>query len=322
VYAHPGNGKSSVKRLADNTFLMLTKTQLIGLFDNTETLVAAYDHFDRLRYANAAFRSAFHVELDEEPSWADIMRRNHALGRGTVISVRDFEAWLLSTLSRRGKTPFRAFETDLVDGRWLWMTEAVQSDGWMLCIATDVTKLRESGRAIRRDRDAAIKVAFTDELTGVANRRFVTARIGELIASTTAPGTRTGCVCILDLDNFKYINDGFGHNAGDNILRDFSMRIQNQVRRSDCFGRIGGEEFVLVLPRTTAEEAQLIVERMLATVRLSRPLSERPDFSYTFSAGIAEARSGDSVNDLYSRADSALYKAKMAGRNRIHLAAA
>jgi diguanylate cyclase (GGDEF)-like protein len=298
------------------------RPQLVALFDHTETLVAAYDHFDRLRYANAAFRAAFHVEAGDEPTWADLMRRNHQLGRGTVISVPDFEAWLLSTSSRRGKTAFRAFETDLADGRWLWMTEAVQSDGWMLCIATDVTKLRESGRAIRQDRDAAIKVAYTDELTGVANRRFVTARIEDLVASASQPDAATGCVCILDLDNFKYINDGFGHHAGDIILRDFSGRIQKQVRRSDCFGRVGGEEFILVLPRTGAEEAQLIVERMLATIRMSRPLPDRPDFSYTVSAGIAEVRPGDGVSDAYGRADAALYAAKLAGRDRIHLAAA
>lgn len=297
-------------------------SQLVGLFDNTDTLVAAYDHFDRLRYANRAFRTAFFVEEGDEPTWAELMRRNRELGRGTVISTSDFEAWLLSTTSRRGKTPFRAFETSLTDGRWLWMTEAVQSDGWMLCIATDVTSLRESGRTIRQDRDAALKVAYTDELTGVANRRYVTARIEDLIASSPAPGNKSGCVCILDLDNFKYINDGYGHHAGDDVLRDFSLRIQAQVRRSDCFGRVGGEEFVLVLPRTTADEAALIVERMLAAIRSSRPLSDRPEFTYSFSAGIAESHPGDKVNDLYDRADRALYAAKMAGRNRIHLAAA
>jgi len=297
-------------------------SQLVGLFDNTDTLVAAYDHFDRLRYANRAFRKTFFVEDGDEPTWAELMRRNRELGRGTVISTQDFEAWLISTTSRRGKTPFRAFETSLTDGRWLWMTEAVQSDGWMLCIATDVTSLRESGRTIRQDRDAALKVAYTDELTGVANRRYVTARIEDLIASSSLPGSKSGCVCILDLDNFKYINDGYGHHAGDDVLRDFSLRIQAQVRRSDCFGRVGGEEFVLVLPRTTADEAALIVERMLAAIRSSRPLSDRPEFTYSFSAGIAESHPGDKVNDLYDRADRALYAAKMAGRNRIHLAAA
>lgn len=297
-------------------------SQLVGLFHQTNTLVAAYDHFDRLRYANPAFRKAFFLEEGDEPTWAELMRRNRELGRGTVISTPDFEAWLISTTSRRGKTAFRAFETSLVDGRWLWMTEAVQQDGWMLCIATDVTSLRENGRTVRQDRDAALKVAYTDDLTGIANRRYVTARIEDLIAHSVVQGSKAGCVCILDLDNFKYINDGYGHHAGDDVLKDFSARVQAQVRRADCFGRIGGEEFVLVLPRTTAEEAGLIVERMLAAIRSSRPLKDRPDFTYTFSAGIAEAHPGDGANDLYDRADRALYAAKLAGRNRIHLAAA
>lgn len=302
---------------------MNLRDQLFDMFEHSGTLVAAYDGFDRLRYANKAFRSAFFLDAYEEPLWPDLMRRNYAAKQGTVISSSDFEAWLLSTTSRRGKIGFRAFETNLFDGRWLWMTETVQSDGWMLCIATDVTKLRESGRSLRQDRDSAIKAAQTDELTGVANRRFVTARINDLLERKLPDaGHCLGCVGVLDLDNFKYINDRFGHQAGDKILRDFSTRVQQQVRRADCFGRIGGEEFVLVLPRTTVQEAELIVERMLATIRTSRPLNERPDFQYTFSAGIAEALPGDTVDDLYARADSALYSAKLAGRNRIQLYAA
>ncbi len=127
--------------------------KLLHLCDHTPTLVAAYDSFDRMRYANQAFRSAFFIDANEMPLWSDLMRRNFYSGRGTVIRERDFEAWLISTLSRRGKTGFRAFGTDLVDGRWLWMTETVQADGWMLCIASDITKLRAHGRAVRQDRD-------------------------------------------------------------------------------------------------------------------------------------------------------------------------
>ncbi|MER8444738.1 GGDEF domain-containing protein [Mesorhizobium sp. M1066] len=291
--------------------------KLFHLYDNTPVLMAAYDDFDRLRYANQAFRSAFFVDKDESPLWSDLMRRNFKAGRGTVVRDPDFETWLISTQSRRGKTGFRQFETDLADGRWLWMTETIQNGGWMLCIANDITKLRSDGRSVRQDRDRAIKASFTDDLTGVANRRFVNARMEEMLQRPGVPG----CVCLLDLDNFKYINDRFGHHSGDIILRDFAVRIQRQVRRSDCFGRVGGEEFVLVLPATSTSEAELIMERMLAAIRKSRPLRERADLGYTFSAGIALALSGDAVADVLSRADTALYSAKMAGRNRIHLAA-
>lgn len=289
------------------------------LHERSEVLVACYDGFDRLRYANPAFRSAFFLDPDETPIWSDIMRRNRALGRGTVIREPDFEKWLISTQSRRGKVGFRAFETDLADGRWLWMTETVQPDGWMLCIASDVTAFRPDERAIRQDRDFAIKASNTDELTGVANRRFVTARCEEMLLQTDPASGTEGCICVLDLDNFKYVNDRFGHQMGDTVLRDFARRIQEQVRRTDCFGRIGGEEFMLVLPSTPIAQAALIVERMLAVVRTARPFIDRPDFGYTFSAGIAAGLPEDTTDRLYRRADEALYLAKIEGRNCIRL---
>ncbi|MEJ8570248.1 diguanylate cyclase [Microbaculum marinum] len=292
--------------------------KLAKLYESTPLLVAVYDSFDRLRYANAAFRSAFFVEPDEMLTFADLMRRNFKARRGTVISVADFEEWLVSTQGRRGKVGYRAFETDLWDGRWFWMTETVRADGWMLCVASDITDLRPDHRAVRQQRDAAIKASYTDDLTGVTNRRFAMARIADMLEHRTGDG-QSGCLAILDLDHFKQINDRFGHHTGDMVLRDFTGLVRRFVRRTDCFGRLGGEEFALVLPDTSEAQAVLIIERILSTVRRSRPLGAQTDLAYTFSAGVAAARTRDTVTDLYARADDALYSAKEAGRNRIHI---
>ncbi|MBP1847357.1 diguanylate cyclase (GGDEF)-like protein [Rhizobium petrolearium] len=291
--------------------------QLLHLSARTETLIAIYDGDDRLRYANNAFRSAYFIEPDETPLWPDLMRRNFELGRGTAIRA-NFEDWLRSTQSRRGKIGYRAFETDLIDGRWFWMTETIEKNGWMLCIASDITTLRAKGRSVRQDRDQAIKASQTDELTGVANRRFVMARIEDMLVA--AQHGNEGCLAVFDIDNFKYINDRLGHHAGDLVLRDFAHRIHQNVRRTDCFGRVGGEEFILVMPETGSEESIAIVERMLSVIRFSRPLPESPDFSYTCSAGIAVCQPEDNVSDLYRRADQALYSAKMSGRDRVRAA--
>ena len=140
------------------------------------------------------------------------------LGRGTVISVPDFEAWVVSAQSRRGKMPFSAFETDLVDGRWLWMTETVDRSGWMLCIANDITHLRADERTLRQDRDFALKASQTDELTGISNRRYMMAQLEAMIRSQPAGGPVNGCISILDIDFFKGINDLYGHQTGDEIL--------------------------------------------------------------------------------------------------------
>ncbi|WP_064707479.1 sensor domain-containing diguanylate cyclase [Rhizobium bangladeshense] len=282
------------------------------------TAMAVYGGDDRLRYANSAFRSAYFIEPEETPLWPDLMRRNFHLGRGTVIRTENFEEWLRSTQSRRGKIGYRAFETDLSDGRWLWMTEAVQSNGWMLCIASDITRLKVHGRTVRQDRDQAIKASYTDELTGVANRRFVMARVEDMLASVRHGSS--GCLAVFDIDNFKHINDRHGHHAGDLVLRDFAHRIHQNVRRNDCFGRVGGEEFLLVMPATGPEDALAMVERMLTVIRFSRPLPASPDFSYTCSAGIAACVPTDSASELYRRADQALYDAKMSGRDRVRAA--
>ncbi|MBX5230924.1 GGDEF domain-containing protein [Rhizobium sp. NLR4a] len=295
-----------------------TIEQLLHLTAQTETLVAVYDGDDRLRYANSAFRSAYFIEPEETPLWPDLMRRNFELGRGTVIRTENFEEWLRSTQSRRGKIGYRAFETDLADGRSLWMTEAVQKNGWMLCIASDITRLKVHGRTVRQDRDQAIKASYTDELTGVANRRFVMARVEDMLAA--ARHGSTGCLAVFDIDNFKRINDRHGHHAGDLVLRDFAHRIHQNVRRNDCFGRVGGEEFLLVMPATGPEDALAMVERMLTVIRFSRPLPDSPDFSYTCSAGIAACVPTDSASELYRRADQALYDAKMSGRDRVRAA--
>ncbi|TCL95693.1 diguanylate cyclase (GGDEF)-like protein [Rhizobium sp. PP-WC-2G-219] len=297
---------------------------LAQLMDGTDVMVSVYDQDDRLRFANGAFRAAWHIEDDERPLWSDLMRRNFAARRGTVISADDFETWLRSVLGRRGKTGFRAFETDLHDGRWLWMTETMQADGWMLCVASDITLLRPDERELRQARDMAIKASETDDLTGIASRRFVMSKLEALVK--TAPSdppvsagqtAAVGCVAVLDIDNFKYINDRFGHSVGDAVLMDFAATIQRLVRKTDVLGRVGGEEFVLVLPNTTTWEAEAIIGRMLAEVRLSRPVLEQVSFRYTFSAGLASARAGDDPADLYRRADLALYAAKMRGRDQI-----
>ncbi|SCB51093.1 diguanylate cyclase (GGDEF) domain-containing protein [Rhizobium lusitanum] len=296
-----------------------TMLQVAQLMEAAGVLVAVYDQDDRVRFTNRAFRSAWFIEEDEYPLWPELMRRNFHAGRGTIIKTDDFESWLLTTLARRGKSGFRAFETDLHDGRWLWMTETMQPSGWMLCVASDITSIRSDERTLRQDRDFALKASQTDELTGIPSRRFVMSKLDELVRSHGGVAEPVGCLAVLDLDNFKYINDRFGHAFGDVILKDFAITLQRLVRRTDIFGRVGGEEFVLILPNTTPDEAEVIVHRMLLAVRQSRPLPEHAGFRYTFSAGIACAVRGDDVGELYRRADLALYAAKMKGRDQISI---
>ena len=293
--------------------------QLARLMEHAGNFVAVFDPEDRLRFANRAFRAAWFVSDGEDLLWSDLMRRNYHARQGTVIAAADFESWLRSTQARRGKNGFRAFETDLHDGRWLWMTETMQPDGWMLCVASDISSIRADERALRQDRDFAIKASQTDELTGLPSRRYVMGKLGELVGSPGEADGDVGCLAVLDIDNFKYINDRFGHGVGDAVLKDFAITIQRHVRKTDILGRVGGEEFMLILPATTMADAETIVQRMLVAVRHSRPVSEQASFRYTFSAGLAWIARSDDPGDVYRRADLALYAAKMRGRDQISI---
>lgn len=155
--------------------------------------------------------------------------------------------------------------------------------------------------------------SFTDELTGVANRRFVMSRVEEMLRWSAAETSRPGCLAILDIDNVKAVNDLHGHHIGDQILQGFAHAVNLNVRRTDCFGRVGGEEFVIVMPRTSSAEASLVLERILLLVRSLTPLPSRPDFNCTFSAGIDQIEGDDVALSLYARADKALYAAKGLG---------
>ncbi len=290
--------------------------QLFALQQGSPLLVALFDPQDRLSYANPAFRQAYKLAPEALPLWADIMRANHAASEGALIEAADIEVWLLSVQSRRGKLPYRAFEADLWDGRWLWVTETRHPDGWLLCVASDITHLRQDSRALRQAHDRALQAAHTDALSGISNRRHGM----QLLQQALADGESWPlCVAMLDIDHFKRINDELGHAAGDRVIQDLARQLQASTRREDGCARLGGEEFLLVLPAAARAQAGAIVERLLSQVRLARPLAEHPERGYTCSAGLAEAQWGESAEALLKRADQSLYRAKQRGRDRLEL---
>jgi diguanylate cyclase (GGDEF)-like protein len=292
--------------------------KLLHLHQQTPVLVSIFDEQDRLQYANPAFCQAYNVAAHERLSWADIMRRNHRERVGARVMSLDIDGFLTSAQSRRGKRPFRAFETDLWDGRWMWMTETLH-DGCMLCIASDITHVRADERLLREDRDRAVRAARSDELTGAGNRRQLFDQLQTWSDESSNSSRSPGCVVLIDLDQFKNINDLHGHPAGDAVLKDFVHRVQALLRRQDSLGRIGGEEFMLLLPEMTTAEAANVVRRLMQGTATARPLDKAPEMGYTWSAGVAEFNRSDTVQTAYEKADTALYQAKKSGGNQVQV---
>lgn len=157
-------------------------------------------------------------------------------------------------------------------------------------------------------------LAHTDELTGLPNRRDILNRLGNLLRASEPQAC---AVLIADLDHFKPINDQFGHLIGDEILRAVALALNATVRAPACVGRIGGEEFLILLPDTALSDAILVAERLREQIQAIDATRWFADRRITASFGLTTAVAGDSVSTMLRRADEALYEAKDAGRNRV-----
>jgi len=172
---------------------------------------------------------------------------------------------------------------------------------------------------LRTNLDRSLEAAVTDPLTGLHNRRYMTGQLNVLVARAVKDGQPVAAL-VLDIDHFKRINDGFGHDAGDEVLKEFAVRLASNVRAVDLPCRHGGEEFVVIMPETTVEAAQRIAERIRLHVSGTpfRVANGRQILTVTISIGVAATTGkGDTPSGLIKRADEALYEAKASGRNKV-----
>jgi diguanylate cyclase len=170
-----------------------------------------------------------------------------------------------------------------------------------------VNRAASAAEARMRALDLASK---EDMLTGVRNRRGFIADIADFL-----PQERRGTIALIDLDQFKAVNDRFGHDEGDRVLRDFAARLSSELRRGDLVARWGGEEFAVLFRGATEEEAGRVLTRVGQRL-IATPLIVRDGQALTFSAGICRF-GGEALDEVLLCADKALYEAKQTGRNRI-----
>lgn len=189
-------------------------------------------------------------------------------------------------------------------------------------VTTQIRRYRYTER-LRTSVRASMEMAVTDVLTGLHNRRYLESHLPHEIEHAVNRGKLLS-VLVLDVDFFKSVNDTYGHDAGDRVLKELAGRLRSSLRSSDLACRTGGEEFVVVLPDTNLQTAERVGERVRKIVA-GKPFLAAPGcyLSVTVSLGVASlAGVDDSAEDLLKRADQALYRAKRDGRNRVSLAAA
>jgi two-component system, cell cycle response regulator len=169
-----------------------------------------------------------------------------------------------------------------------------------------------------------VEAAIVDPLTGLHNRRYMLSHLTKLVSEGVSMG-QSFALMILDIDHFKMVNDSWGHDGGDEVLKEFSARIRKSIRGVDMACRAGGEEFVILLPETEPHIARIVAERIRVKIeRQPFPIyGGKKYINITASVGVAGYQTGSTTADaLMKKADEALYKAKREGRNRVMDAAA
>ncbi|WP_421857836.1 GGDEF domain-containing protein [Oricola sp.] len=294
-------------------------TKINELID-TKGTIDAYDvdqiHLEHLSVTEAERRQqdAFTFHLDKEMD--STLRRVQA----HLASSQSYSGSLQRTAAGLSQTSTPSQVVEAVD---MLLRENAKMRDETVKLTTSLEQTRAQVRKLRFSLEKSREKEMRDPMTDLANRRFFEIRLPREIAEVERSGAPL-CLAMVDLDNFKRINDNFGHLVGDDVLRHFAKILRKNIRGHHLAARYGGEEFVLVFPLTDLKAARKILEsvmRELAESNLVLTDGKNPIGKVTFSAGLAQLNSSESAKGLVSRADAKLYEAKQTGRNRILCAA-
>ena len=296
--------------------------------------VCLSDAEDRVRYVNGAFSTRFFGQPRDIPfGFVDALADAIRVGRGIKLTTLPLEAFVARVRERRASSRERFdFAVDMTDGSWWWVNDHKLPNGWLLAVASDISGIKDEEFRLRHAHAAALKSAQTDFLTGLANRRHGFER-AEAAVTDFRENRLPLSIALIDIDHFKRINDTYGHDVGDRVLVHCADTLARSIGPQDQISRIGGEEFLVVMPGISAARAERRLEQVLLRFSPLRgdplrgdPLGDDPTRDstdqgppYTVSAGVTSAHPADSLKDLLHRADVALYAAKAKGRHRVEL---
>lgn len=298
-------------------------------------LIVEDDAVTRARLAFLLRKNAYQVELaeDGDEGWAlfrdgyyPIVLTDWSMpglsGPELCRRIRGYEGDLYTYLILiTGKSEKSNIALGLEAGADDYVTKPFDSGELIARLRTGrrILDLQASMREVQRQLH---ELASRDGLTGVLNRRALEERLTEAFHFFQRRGPQLS-IAMLDLDHFKHINDTYGHQAGDDVLKEAARRVNDVVREYDAIGRYGGEEFMVLLPDTPSEEASLIAERIRSAIaHTAITTRDGGSIDVTVSVGVATIGHGfqGHLKDVIEAADAALYRAKRAGRNRVERA--
>ena len=222
---------------------------------------------------------------------------------------------MFAELRKQGRVLGRELQLKNRNGQFFWVIVSAVKMEWfgkpvVMVAINDISARKKMEEELQR-------LATTDTLTGILNRRQFFILAEQEVERSRRYG-RTLALLLYDIDHFKQVNDTFGHQAGDIVLRELAKLVHEQLRRNDIEGRVGGEEFAVLLPETTISEAVVLAERIRGIIENFAINIGETSLHITASFGVTAVKENDvALDSIYKRADSALYEAKNTGRNRV-----
>ncbi len=283
--------------------------------------VGVYDQNDIMVFCNDTVAHIMGYEGSEAigRSFEENLRHSWLTGAGVIADGGDVDGMVQRAKESMKTQGFSTFESDTISGEWNQVSRLKTEDGCTFMYSTDITKLKSTENSLRDALRYVKKLAATDSLTGISNRRHFM----ELANKEFNRSKRYGhalSILALDIDHFKLINDNYGHQAGDKVLEAICDCCQTQLRPSDIFGRLGGEEFSILLPESNQNLASVTAQKILDSVASLKVEYEGKVITFTTSVGIAELnRDCADLETLMQFSDQALYNAKGNGRNRLEV---
>jgi diguanylate cyclase (GGDEF)-like protein/PAS domain S-box-containing protein len=320
-------GAALAERDARSEEARLLADQFRAVVENVDKVIFRLDRSARWTYLNPAWEeiTGLTVEASLDHDWAERM---------VTATPGEIESWAQPILTGEVDSSLRLVRFETADNGLRWMELSLQAlrDGAGATIGATGTMRDVDDRkrledhvmlakrqAEERAREAAL-MAATDELTGLANRRAFGRHLERMLDSLSI-GEEHLALAVFDADHFKAVNDAYGHAVGDRVLQRVASRALGIVRSGDVVGRIGGEEFGILMPGAAIEAAHAVAERLRQAIQAETLDGEEELPAITISIGIAAARRGQKAEDVSLEADRALYAAKRAGRNCVQIAA-
>jgi len=232
-----------------------------------------------------------------------------ALAMLAAVFLSGYLLLMLGRADQNGYPP--TFRLDLA--QWFVLLVALPA---IIATSSQIRKLRKVLEITRYQLEHFEEKASSDELTGLPNRRQLQIEL-EQARLRAALSAEPFCLCVLDIDHFKSVNDCSGHPAGDTVLCRFAQMARRSIRSSDILGRYGGDEFMKILPNTDLKGAVMHAERLRERAQRMDLAAVLPQRHISISIGVTQYRSGEDIAALIARADAALYRAKQSGRNRV-----